>query len=97
MVAEFFRDSATASSYAGLAILSLTLGYWIGVGSNLGISRGSDDEDGDDAPLPAPEKDKNSESEEDDDEDAAADGDLRNVQAAGLEECKLVRCTRTTL
>lgn len=91
MIAEFFRASTVASSYAGLSILCLTLGYWIGVGSSLPITRGSDSESGEE--TSPPEKEKNSDDEDDDDGDAAADGDLRTVQASGLEECKLVRVT----
>lgn len=82
-----------AATYAALIAVSLTIGYWFGIGSTLPISRtGSalqEDTRGSDAGS-------GSDVEGDSDESDAAPGeDLTNVKAGLIEECKLVRaCTR---
>ncbi|KDQ12801.1 hypothetical protein BOTBODRAFT_34254 [Botryobasidium botryosum FD-172 SS1] len=92
MTAEGPTQMAT---YIAVAILSLTVGYWVGVGSSLGFSRG---------PPEIRRKEKDSDGEEDDEdvggsdeEDASGDGDLASVSAGMIEECKLVLVVRTDL
>lgn len=67
-----------------VAVVSATIGYWVGVGSSLNITNSTPQH----SPA-ASEKGVNSGSDESDDE-TNADGNLGDVKAGMMEECKLV-------
>lgn len=74
-------------TYAALAAVSLTLGYWVGVGWALPITRStphsSPTENGDTNDGKTPESD-------DEESEVSGGEELGTVQAGLLEECKLV-------
>ena len=77
--------ASSAATYLAVAVTSLAVGYWIGVGSTLPITRGSAGpgapEDSDDAP--------GSDDGEDSESEAGGEG-LDQVKAGAFEECKMV-------
>ncbi|KAG9123106.1 hypothetical protein FRC07_000221, partial [Ceratobasidium sp. 392] len=62
-----------------VGLVSATIGYWVGVGSNLKYTNVT--------PRPSP---STSTKGDESDEDAGGDGNLGDVKAGLLEECKLV-------
>lgn len=87
-----------ASSLAAVAILSLALGYWIGVGRSLGVSRPSeglgaqDESKAASAPVVNEEKASDSKAstqvEEDDDGESESESEDDDGPVAGLDSIK---------
>lgn len=86
---ENYLHALLAANCIAVTILSLTIGYWVGVGASLPFTRGPPGGGG-------KEKDKGSDQEDDDvsvdgsDDEDAGDADLGAVSADFVEECKLV-------
>ncbi|KLO20534.1 PTH2-domain-containing protein [Schizopora paradoxa] len=89
-------SSSPVSTYAALAIVSLTLGYWAGVGSSLKLTRSSPNPQASTNPSPKEAKPKNEDAEADESDEEAGE-DLSAVKAGLLEDCKLVLVVRTDL
>lgn len=83
------NPASSAATYLAVAVTSLAVGYWIGVGSTLPITRGSA---GPDAPEDVPGSDDG-----DDSESEAGGEGLDQVKAGAFEECKMVLVVRTDL
>jgi len=90
-------STSAVSTYAALAIISLTLGYWAGVGSSLNVTRRSSDA----APAEQPLKKSKTKPDGGDAESDSSDQDigenLSAVKAGVIEDCKLVLVVRTDL
>jgi len=88
-------SASSVSTYAALAIVSLTLGYWAGVGSTLNVTRRSPESAAADQP---PKKNKPDGGDADgDSSDEEIGEDLSAVKAGVIEDCKLVLVVRTDL
>ncbi|KAI5124456.1 hypothetical protein M0805_008340 [Coniferiporia weirii] len=89
--------TSSAATYAALITVSLTVGYWAGVGWTLPIVR-SGVLDVEQNPADDPTQESEGESGSDSDSsDAPSGGELAAVKAGILEECKLVLVVRTDL
>lgn len=77
---RFCTSASTAATYIALVITSLAVGYWIGVGSTLPITRGGSQDE--------PDNDSGEESDATDDAD---DDGLEKVAAGEFDQCKMVR------
>lgn len=93
-----FTLISAAAVYTALAILSLTVGYWAGVGSSLlhtrsGLPSAAYPKEGERETQTADDNESVSGSDEDD--EVPEGEELSAVKAGLLEECKLVRFQST--
>lgn len=87
-------DSSTAFSTAALVICSGIIGYWIGVGNSLNLTRGSGGATASDSDDERDGKSKGKSrqlAEDSEDSDVGDVSELGQVKAGMLEDCKMVR------
>ncbi|KAH7104711.1 PTH2-domain-containing protein [Auriculariales sp. MPI-PUGE-AT-0066] len=82
------QAASTVATYVAISITCLVLGYWVGVGSTLPISRGRSDGS---QQSKAPDNDSGADS------DSDYEDDLGQLKAGTSEQCKMVLVVRTDL